>query len=80
MRVTRKKDRHEQNKTKSGNYLTAVRDVYGFTSVPYSIIFAVAGSFLFGSAFAVSQVCFGSFFKDKISTLIKILGGSSCKT
>lgn len=41
------------------NYLTGLRDYYGFRSkrnTCYGLGFAVIGSFLFGSAFALSQV------------------------
>lgn len=44
---------------KRDNYLTTVRDFYGFTSVGktiYSLFFAIVGSYFFGSYFAACQV------------------------
>ncbi|GIB04588.1 hypothetical protein [Vibrio cholerae] len=44
---------------KRDNYLTTVRDFYGFTSVGktiYSLFFAIVGSYFLGSYFAACQV------------------------
>ncbi|WP_286236548.1 hypothetical protein, partial [Vibrio fluvialis] len=41
------------------NYLTGIRDYYGFRTkknTVYAFVFAVIGSLLFGSAFALTQV------------------------
>lgn len=43
------------------NYLTGIRDYYGFRTkknTAYALVFAAIGSLLFGSAFALTQVAF----------------------